>query len=49
MTKVKTIRREGGSRVMVVTDIIPIGWQAVVLVKAKQKNGLVTVILEKVK
>ena len=49
MSKIKTIRREGGSRVLAVTDIIPKDWQFITVVKIKQKNSKITVILEKVK
>ena len=49
MPKIKTIRYEGGSRVLAVTDIIPQNWQAITVVKVKQKNNIITVTLEKVK
>lgn len=49
MAKIKTIRREGGSRILAVTDIIPVDWIAVIVVKTKQSNNTVIVTLEKVK
>ena len=49
MPKIKTIRKEGGSKIMTVTDIIPSSWLAVIVVKSKQKNETITLIIEKVR
>ena len=48
--KLRTIRKEGGTRVVSVTDILPQDWLAVeITVKKKTKNNKITVEIEKVK
>ena len=49
MPKIKTIRREGGSRIIAITNVIPIGWQVVAVVKTKQKGNTITVTFERVR
>ena len=49
MAKIITVRREGGSRVLAVTKIIPIEWQYVILTVKKQRNSVILVEIEKVK
>lgn len=49
MPKIKTIRREGGSRVLTVTNFIPKDWQAVIVSKVKKSNDIITVVFEKVR
>ena len=49
MTKIKVIRREGGSRVVAVTDVFPGDWQAVTVIKSKQSDSKIVITFEKVK
>ena len=49
MLKIKTIRQEGGSRVLAVTDFIPADWRVVTVVNIKRKDKLIIVTLERVK
>ena len=49
MPKITTIRREGGSRVLTVTKIIPLEWEYVILTVKKQKNNIISIEIEKVK
>lgn len=49
MTKINVVRREGGSRVLSVTKIIPHDWLVVQMEVIKQYGKFVTVRFEKVK
>lgn len=49
MSKFKVIRKEGGSRVLAVTDIIPKGWTVVETSVRKLTNSCVVVKIDKVK
>ena len=49
MTKLNTIRREGGSRVLAVSRVIPAGWEAVELIVIKSTKDCITLKVERVK
>lgn len=49
MNKIKTIRQEGGSKVMTVTNILPKEWAIVEVVKKSIKGDKVTVTFERVR
>lgn len=48
--KLRTIRKEGGSRVLVVTDLIPVDWSYVncKIVKSNNNDNSITVKIKKV-
>ena len=48
MGKLVTVRKEGGSRVLTVTDFIPKEWRYVEVISTTQKNGKVTLTISKV-
>ena len=49
MGKINMIRREGGSRILAVSSILPKAWIAVELKVIKQTKKIITVNIEKVK
>lgn len=49
MSKIRLIRHEGGSRVMVVSSIVPKDWVAVEAVIIKQTNDSIVVKINRVK
>ena len=49
MNKLKAIRKEGGSRVISITNIIPADWIFVELVIIKTTKDVVTLKINKVK
>ena len=49
MSKINMIRREGGSRVMTVTKVLPLNWQAVDVEVIKTTSKVVTLRINKVK
>lgn len=49
MGKIHIIRKEGGSRVISITKILPIDWQAIEMDIVKQTKTYVTIKVLKVK
>ena len=49
MNKLRAIRKEGGSRVITITHIIPVDWTFVELVVIKTTKDVVTLKVNKVK
>lgn len=49
MSKINMIRREGGSRVLSVSKIIPVEWVAVEMKVTRATSSAITVKIEKVK
>ena len=50
MGKIRIVRKEGGTRVISVTDIIPVDWLAVeATTKKTTKKNIIVVHIEKVK
>lgn len=49
MAKVNMVRQEGGSRVLSMSKVIPVGWEAVVLSVVKATEKSVTVRINRVK
>ena len=49
MSKLKAIRKEGGSRVITITHIIPDSWTFVELVIVKMTKDFLTLKINKVK
>ena len=49
MSKINMIRREGGSRVLAVTKVIPLNWQVVDIEIIKLTKDLVTLKIRRVK
>ena len=47
--KVNMVRKEGGSRVLSISKVLPPDWIAVVLTVVKKTESFVTVKIEKVK
>lgn len=48
MSKINMIRKEGGSRIVCVTSIIPKTWRVVELTKVKEKDSTILVEFKKV-
>ena len=49
MPKISAVRKEGGSRVLTVTSIIPVNWRYVTLTVKKQKKDMIFIEIKKVK
>lgn len=49
MSKIKTIRKEGGSKVISITNVFPVDWQVVTIAKIKQSNNAIIVTFERIK
>ena len=49
MNKIKVIRKEGGSKILAVTDIIPADWEIVTTDVIKSTDKIVTVKIEKIR
>lgn len=49
MTKIFVVRREGGSRVLSMTKVLPKDWLAVEISVIKKTDGCITMKIEKVK
>ena len=49
MRKIKMVRREGGSRIMAVSDVIPKSWEAVETEVTKESKTAITIIIKKVR
>lgn len=49
MAKINTVRREGGSRILAVSNVIPTDWQVVELKKIKENSNTVTVKIIKIR
>lgn len=49
MGKINMIRKEGGSRILAVSNVIPKDWEVVELKVIKQTKKVITVNIEKVK
>lgn len=48
MSNLKVIRKEGGSRVLTLTDILPKDWKYVEISKISEKPKSITIKLDKV-
>jgi hypothetical protein len=48
LSKLLSVRKEGGSRVLTVTKIIPINWNYVTVESVKEKAGSLTIKINKV-
>ena len=49
MSKINMVRREGGSRVLSVSRVLPKDWEAVTMSVMKKSSAFVVVKIEKVK
>ena len=49
MAKIKIIRKEGGSRIISITDIIPLDWQIVEVISVKKNGNFIMLKIERVR